>query len=76
MQISVDIVMCVLKIGNTVPRVGVEPTYVALWASVLPLHYIPLLSPLCPRPPVYAAPCLTGQCKLLQYVCKSIEENI
>ena len=31
-------VMGVMKIGNTVPRVGLEPTSLAFWAIVLPLH--------------------------------------
>ena len=28
------------EIGNTVPRVGPEPTSLAFWASVLPLHHV------------------------------------
>ena len=53
--------------GNTVPRAGIELTSLALWASVLPLHDIgSRMSPLYPRPPVYAAPCLRGQCRPLQ----------
>ena len=48
-----------MKMGNIVPR--------AFWASVLPLHHIgTLMSPLYPRLPVYAAPCLRGQCRLQQ----------
>ena len=50
--------------GNIVPRVGTEPTFLTFWASVLSLHCIGfLMSPL--YLPVYAAPCLTCQCRLL-----------
>ena len=49
--------------GNTVPKAGFKPTSLAFRASVLPLHHIgSLMSPLYPRLPVYAAPCLRGQC--------------
>ena len=59
-------VMGVTKIGNIVPRVGPEPTFLAFRASVLPLHHIgSLMSPLYPFPPVYAALCLRGRCRLL-----------
>ena len=34
------IVVGVMKMGNTVPRVGLEPTSLAFWASVLPLHHV------------------------------------
>ena len=33
-------VVGVMKMGNTVPRAGLEPTSLALRASVLPLHHI------------------------------------
>ena len=33
-------VMGVMKMGNTVPRVGLEPTSLAFWASVLSLHHV------------------------------------
>ena len=60
--------------GNTVPRAGIKPTSLVLWDSVLPLHHIgPLLSP-----PVYAAPCLRGQYKLLHlssWNCKSFNAS-
>ena len=50
---SESTVMGVMKMGNTVSRVGLEPTYLAFQASVLPFHCIgSLLSPLYPRPPV------------------------
>ena len=40
-------VIGVVKMGNIVPRAGLEPMSVALWASVLPLHHIgSLMSPL------------------------------
>ena len=61
-------VMGVTKMGYIVPRVGIEPISLAFHASVLPLHHIgSLMSPLCPRLPVYAVPCLRGQCRLLEY---------
>ena len=48
-----------MKMGNTVPRTGVEPTSLAFWASMLPLHHRgSLMSPLYPRPPVCATACL------------------
>ena len=31
--------MGVMKMGTTVPRVGLEPTFLAFQASVLPLHH-------------------------------------
>ena len=56
----------VMKMGNNVPRAGLKPTSLAFWASVLPLHHVDsLMSPLSPHPPVYAAQCLRGQCRLL-----------
>ena len=71
-------VMGEIKMGNIVPRVGIEPTSLAFRVSVLPLHYIasqmsplPLhhiasqMSPLYPHLLVYAAPCLRCQCRLL-----------
>ena len=58
----------VTKMGNIVPRGGLEPTSLPFWACVLPLHHVDsLMSPLYPRLPVYAAPYLRGQCNLLQY---------
>ena len=54
-----DYVMGVMKVGNIVPRVGIEPTSLAFWASVSPLHHtVSLMSPLYPCLPVYVAPCL------------------
>ena len=35
-----NIVMGVMKIGNTVPRVAFEPTSLAFWASLLTLHHL------------------------------------
>ena len=56
----------VMKMGNIVPRAGIEPISLAFSVSVLPLHHIgSLMSPLYPHPPVYAAPYLRGQCRLL-----------
>ena len=55
-----------MKMGNIVPRVEIEPTSLAFWASVLLLHHVgSLISPLYPRLPVYTAPCLRRQCKPL-----------
>ena len=57
------------KIGNIVPRAGVEPTTLALWASVLPLHYVgSLVKLLYPCLPVCVALCLRRQCRLLPFV--------
>ena len=48
--------MRVMKRGNIVPRVGVEPTSLAFRASVQPFRQVgSLVSPLYPRLPVYAA---------------------
>ena len=59
-------VICVMKMGKTMPRVGLEPPSLAFRASVLPLHHIGSpMSPLYPHTPVCAAPCLRGQCRLL-----------
>ena len=45
-------VMGVMKMGNTMPGAGLEPTSLAFWASVLPLHHIgSQMSPLYPCPP-------------------------
>ena len=33
-------VVCVMKMGNIVPRVELEPTPLAFWVSVLQLHHI------------------------------------
>ena len=60
-------VMGVIKMGNTVPRVGLKPTSSALWASVLLLHHAgfpevtTIVRPTC----VCVAPCLRGQCRPL-----------
>ena len=59
-------VVGVTKMGNNVPRAGLELTSLALQASVLPLHHIDSLkSPLYPRLPGWVAPCFRGQCRLL-----------
>ena len=66
-----NIIVGVIKIESIVLRVGIKPTSLAFQASVLPFHHVgSLMSPLYPRPPIYAAPCLRGQCKLLQYIYK------
>ena len=62
-MVMVTNVMGVMKMGNTVPRVRFKSTSLAFWDSVIPLHHMrSLMSPLYPRPPVCAAPCLRGQC--------------
>ena len=46
----------VMKLGNIVPRAGLEPTSLVLRSRVLPLQHIgSLMSPLYPRLTVYAA---------------------
>ena len=63
-----NIVVGVMKMWNTVPREGLEPTSLEFRVSVLPLHHVDsLMSQLYPRPPVCAAPHLRGQCRLLQH---------
>ena len=58
-----------MKMADSVPRAGIKPTSLTFQASVLPLHNISsLTSPLCSRLPIYAAPRLRGQCRLLQYL--------
>ena len=52
-------VVGLMKTGDIVPRVGIEPTSLVFQASVLPLYDEgSLISPLFSCPPVYAAPCL------------------
>ena len=50
-----------MTMGNIVLRVGIEPTYLALEASVLSHLLSALMSPLYPRLPVYATLSLKGQ---------------
>ena len=60
-MVTATSVMGVTKMGNTVPRAGFEPTSLAFRDSVLPLQNAgSLMSPLCPRLPVYAVLCLRG----------------
>ena len=55
-----------MKVGKVVHRAGIEPTLLTFWVSVLPLHHVgSLMSPLYPQQPVYADPCLIGQCRQL-----------
>ena len=59
-------VVGVMKMGNIVLRARLKPTHLAFPTSVLPLlHVGSLTSPLFPRPPPYAAPCIRGQYRLL-----------
>ena len=62
----------VIKMGNTVPRAGLEPTSLACQASVLPLHHIgfPDVTTI-PTLICLAAPYLRGQCRLLHYILPS-----
>ena len=70
-----ECIMGKMKMGNIVPSTGINPTSLALWASVLPSQHVGyLMSPLFQGPHVYAVPCLTGQCRLLHsspWNCKS-----
>ena len=60
-------VVGVMEMENTVPSAGLELTSQAFWVSVLPLHQVgSLMSPLYAHPPVYAAPCLRDQCRMVQ----------
>ena len=65
-----------MKMGNIVPRAGIEPTSLAFRASVLPVHHVGfLMSPLYPYLLVHATPCFRGQCRLLHlplWNCKSV----
>ena len=62
-----ECVMGVMKMGNIVPRAGFKPTSLAFRASVLTLHHVgSLTSLLYWYPPVDAAPCLIGPCRLVQ----------
>ena len=54
-----------IKIGNIVPRVGIELTSLAFWASGLTMEP-PRLPDVTTLPsPVYRAPCLRGTGSLL-----------
>ena len=71
----------VVKVRNILPRAGIERTFLAFQASVVPLHHVgALMSPLYPCLPVYAAACLIGQCRLLLHStpwnCKSCNAYI
>ena len=37
-HLSIVIVVGEMKMGNIVPRVGIKPTSLPFWSSVLPLH--------------------------------------
>ena len=67
-------VVGVMKFGNAVPRGGLEHTYLAFKTIVLPVHHIGfLMLPLYPPPPVCAAACLRGHCRLLFiYICEEL----
>ena len=50
-----------MKMGNIVPREGIETTSLTFWSNVLPLHQVgSVMSALYPHLPVYAAPYLRG----------------
>ena len=56
----------VIKMGNIVQKLRIEPTSLAFRARVLRLHHIgSMVSSLYSRRPVCAAPFLRGQCRLL-----------
>ena len=66
--------MGAMKMGNIVPRAGLNPTSLAFQANVLPFHDVGSpMSPFYPRPPVYVALCLGGLCRLLQYFRRMTE---
>ena len=66
-KVTATSVLGVMKMVYTVPRAGLKPTSLASQVSVLPLHRVgSLVSPLFPCPPVCVAPCLRGQCRLLE----------
>ena len=66
-----------MKMGNIVPRVRIKPTSLAYWASVLTSNNLgSLMSPWYPRLPVYAAPCLIGQCRLPQTQTHSFTASV
>ena len=66
----VAIVVGVMKMGNTVSTVELEPTSLAVWASVLPLHQVgSLTSPLYPHPSVYVAQCSADYYTIIWKVC-------
>ena len=49
-------VLDVMKMGNIVPRAGLEPTSLHIQASVLPLHHVgSLMLPMYPSLPIYAS---------------------
>ena len=60
----------VMKMGNVVPWVGIEPIFLAFRASVLTITpcRLPDVTTI-HTPSVYAAPCFRGQRSLLQYPC-------
>ena len=60
------IVVGVTKMGNILSSVGIEPIFLAFWASVLPLYHI---NSLMSRPPVYVAICLRGKCRHYLVYC-------
>ena len=60
----------VVKMGkwdtrDIVSRAGIEPKSISFCDCVLTITPPTLMLPLYPRLPVYAAPCLRGQCTLL-----------
>ena len=56
--------MGVTKIGNIVPTAFTD---IAGQCAAMHVNHVgPLMLPLYPHPPVYAAPYLRGQCRLLQ----------
>ena len=69
-MVTVTSVVGMMKMGNIVPRVGMDLTSLAFQASVLPFHHVgSLMSPLYPHPPLYVAPCLRGHWRLLLSHC-------
>ena len=68
-----DIVVDVMKMGNTVPKAGIEPRSLAF-----SVHIGSLMSPICPCLPDYAATSVRGQYSLLHSShrnCKSFNTH-
>ena len=60
-MVTATSVMGAMKMGNTVPRIGLKPTFLAFWAPVLPFHHVgSLMSRLYPHLPVYVTLCPRG----------------
>ena len=69
-MVTATSVVGVMKMGNIVPRARIEPKSLAFRDRKPHNHIGSLMLSLYPHLPVYAAPCLGGQCRLLhKYMC-------